>query len=112
MAIRIARARALNADSALTHQPGEKGILWKTYPSTLHVVVVLPPDQIDVQCHTCRKGKRLQQVGDHFRGHCRSASFTYSQGLEGVIIVRIQKAELTISNLLPREWEVADKVRS
>lgn len=61
MAIRIARASALKADSALAYQRAEEG-------QDVHVMVVVASDQVDVEGDARFKGKGLEQVGYHFGG--------------------------------------------
>lgn len=73
IAIRIARASALNADSALTSQT------LACYPfffslvkqASSHVVVVFSSDRVNVKGYTGGKGKRLKKVRHHFRRYYR-----------------------------------------
>jgi len=60
MAMRIAKARALKAASALL-------VSVTCGLGTVHVVVVCAFDQVNVKSHAGLKSKRLQQVRYHLR---------------------------------------------
>ena len=67
MAMRIAQASALKADSALWDgQPMRSG--WRGMRDP-HVVIIFPSNQINVERNASSKGEGLKEMGDHFRRH-------------------------------------------
>lgn len=66
IAIRIARARALNAASALLVSQFREDLI--SHDS--HVVIVVTSNVVNVKCDTSGEGERLQKMGDHLGRHC------------------------------------------
>lgn len=64
MAMRIARARALKAASALDGQLVSSHCCFDA-----HVVVVLAANVVNVQCDTSSESKRLEQMRNHLGRH-------------------------------------------
>lgn len=65
IACRIAKAKALNADSALRERGHQYTRIGMMVDLVLHVVVVLASDPVDVQGDAGGERERLKQVGDH-----------------------------------------------
>ena len=66
MASRIARARALKADSALDAMcEAVSPNNWEDLPPYTPVVIVLSTEDVYVQCRPRRHGERVKDVGEH-----------------------------------------------
>ena len=67
IAWRIARANALNAASALTVEIVHQYLAPQQTNRDTLVMVVLPAEHVDVQCHAGGDGERVEDVREHLR---------------------------------------------